>query len=326
MKAKGKPFRTSQDVYNQIRFDPRLEGMRFVIGFESRFDGMKEIQFEHFQPGTEIPWHRIWYVRAGENTVWDRRNRIDLLSSPEALDITSDDQAAANTAENGPVKEMKGKDLMKLGLTPGPAMGVALRLLPKAVKRLGEEGAKGALRSVLEQPEAHLDHEYFADLAAKLVEINRPPAFTERETPAPYRVYGTGLEAGALEQMANAVSLPVAVRGALMPDAHMGYGLPIGGVLAVDNAVIPYAVGVDIACRMKLSILDVPVDALEKRGDWLESALERETRFGTGGSFERPNAHDVLDMDWNVTRVTASVADKARKLGIPVYRFSSGGA
>ena len=40
-----------------------------------------------------------------------------------------------------------------------------------------------------------------------------------------------------------------------MPDAHVGYGLPIGGVLALDGAVVPYAVGVDIACRMKLSVL-----------------------------------------------------------------------
>ena len=55
--------------------------------------------------------------------------------------------------------------------------------------------------------------------------------------------------------MKNAAQLPVSVRGALMPDAHLGYGLPIGGVLAVRNAVIPYAVGVDIACRMKLSVL-----------------------------------------------------------------------
>ena len=62
--------------------------------------------------------------------------------------------------------------------------------------------------------------------------------------------------------MKNACKLPVAVSGALMPDAHVGYGLPIGGVLATKNAVIPYAVGVDIACRMKLTVLDLPVNAL----------------------------------------------------------------
>ena len=63
---------------------------------------------------------------------------------------------------------------------------------------------------------------------------------------------GRGLDPAAENQMAR-LPVPVAVAGALMPDAHVGYGLPIGGVLATDNAVIPYAVGVDIACRMKLS-------------------------------------------------------------------------
>ena len=58
-----------------------------------------------------------------------------------------------------------------------------------------------------------------------------------------------------MQQMYAASKLPVAVAGALMPDAHHGYGLPIGGVLATENAVIPYGVGVDIGCRMCLSIL-----------------------------------------------------------------------
>ena len=48
-----------------------------------------------------------------------------------------------------------------------------------------------------------------------------------------------------------------------MADAHIGYGLPIGGVLATRNSVIPYAVGVDIACRVKLSVLDLPPEMLE---------------------------------------------------------------
>jgi len=65
--------------------------------------------------------------------------------------------------------------------------------------------------------------------------------------------------------MDNAMRLPVAVAGALMPDAHVGYGLPIGGVLATEGAVIPYAVGVDIACRMRLSLYDVSPIVLEQR-------------------------------------------------------------
>ena len=58
-----------------------------------------------------------------------------------------------------------------------------------------------------------------------------------------------------------------------MPDAHVGYGLPIGGVLALDGAVIPYAVGVDIACRMKLSILDLPPATLDDKFNLYKEAL-----------------------------------------------------
>lgn len=69
--------------------------------------------------------------------------------------------------------------------------------------------------------------------------------YSERKEKAPWKLWGTEkVEARALEQMDEAVSLPISVGGALMPDAHQGYGLPIGGVLATKNAVIPYAVGV----------------------------------------------------------------------------------
>src|SRR5918997_3017590 len=93
---------------------------------------------------------------------------------------------------------------------------------------------------------------------------------------APYRIWGArDLEPDAIQQLKNACKLPVAVSGALMPDAHVGYGLPIGGVLATRNAVIPYAVGVDIACRMKMSVLDLPVKALTDDQSRLSRAIER---------------------------------------------------
>ena len=60
--------------------------------------------------------------------------------------------------------------------------------------------------------------------------------------PIKYRQWGEGLESEAVKQMDNACRLPISVAGALMPDAHVGYGLPIGGVLATENAVIPFAV------------------------------------------------------------------------------------
>ncbi|MBI3877755.1 MAG: RtcB family protein, partial [Verrucomicrobia bacterium] len=105
--------------------------------------------------------------------------------------------------------------------------------------------------------------------------------------------------------------LPVSVAGALMPDAHVGYGLPIGGVLATDNAVIPYAVGVDIACRMKMTVLDIPVRDLERHQDRLTRAIEAETRFGIGANFKNRREHEVMDADWLVSSVTKQNKDRA---------------
>lgn len=132
-----------------------------------------------------------------------------------------------------------------------------------------------------------------------------------RISSAPWRQWGVDLESQAVQQMENACRLPVSVAGALMPDAHVGYGLPIGGVLATDNAVIPYAVGVDIACRMKLTVLDAPVSTLRGEGKRLANAIESETRFGMGSAFKTPLEHEVMERDWSVTPVTKRLRDKA---------------
>lgn len=131
--------------------------------------------------------------------------------------------------------------------------------------------------------------------------------------PAPWRRWGKDLDEQSIAQMERACQLPISVAGALMPDAHVGYGLPIGGVLATSNAVIPYAVGVDIACRMKLTVLDIPASALGKEHEKrrLSQAIERETRFGVGAAFKQPQQHPVMDRDWSVSPVTRHYRDKA---------------
>ena len=59
------------------------------------------------------------------------------------------------------------------------------------------------------------------------------------------------LEEGALQQAKDLANLSIAYRHiAIMPDAHQGYGMPIGGVMATENAIVPNAVGVDIGCGM----------------------------------------------------------------------------
>ena len=130
---------------------------------------------------------------------------------------------------------------------------------------------------------------------------------------APYRIWGENLDVEAVRQMDDACSLPISIKGALMPDAHKGYGLPIGGVLAVDGAVIPYAVGVDIGCRVKMSILDLPFKEYEKRRDIFKIALETKTCFGVGQTFTRPKNHGVMDEDWSFSQKVGSLKDKAWK-------------
>ena len=168
--------------------------------------------------------------------------------------------------------------------------------------RLHEEVA-----AIVANPSAFVGDPLRGEFAKVLLNAPPPP----RAEPVKYRQWGEGLEHDAVMQMEKACLLLVSVAGALMPDAHVGYGLPIGGVLATDNAVIPYAVGVDIACRVKMTVLDIPVRDLQQKQDRLTRAVETETRFGVGASFKERRAHDVLDADWTASPVTKQNRDKA---------------
>ncbi|WP_206598708.1 RtcB family protein [Rufibacter ruber] len=129
------------------------------------------------------------------------------------------------------------------------------------------------------------------------------------------KVYGGHeIEGSAKKQMELAMRLPVAVQGALMPDAHAGFGLPIGGVLAVDKAVVPYAVGVDIGCRMALSVFDLPEKYLLTHTYQLKQALKEFTHFGITGGLEFMQEHEVLDSpDFQLTPLLRKLHGKAVK-------------
>ncbi len=192
-------------------------------------------------------------------------------------------------------------DAARRGIESARAGGVP----PKKIRR--------TLRRLVRNPEAKLELSHFSGLAEVLASMEAlpPPPTIPGGKRAPFKQWGKKLDPKSIEQLTNACSLPIAVRGALMPDAHVGYGLPIGGVLATDNAVIPYAVGVDIACRMKMTVLDLPQDTLRKRVDALRGAIEQETRFGIGAHFKERRQHSVMDRDWGVSPATQQHKDKA---------------
>lgn len=178
---------------------------------------------------------------------------------------------------------------------------------------LGKTDLRAVVRRLAEDPTAFASDPVWGRLAAALTESAGPSACTPLDTPVPWRNWGIGLEPESVAQMERACTLPVAVRGALMPDAHVGYGLPIGGVLATENAVVPYAVGVDIACRMRLSVLDMPAATLgtPHGREQLTRAIESQTKFGVGAGFTRRREHAVMDADWSVSPVTRTGKDRA---------------
>ena len=191
--------------------------------------------------------------------------------------------------------KLTGNDLLQLGYPQGKAIGEALALQQTAFKGKEREHLVTLFQRVLEQPANYTEHPVLATVAQALITPPSPQPIELKPANQPYTVYGAeGIEAGARAQMATAMRLPVAVAGALMPDAHQGYGLPIGGVLAAENAVIPYGVGVDIGCRMCMTIYDLPASFLEEKRDGLKNLLNANTRFGKA-TFQNPREHAVLD-------------------------------
>ena len=91
----------------------------------------------------------------------------------------------------------------------------------------------------------------------------------------PTHIYAEVLEDEALAQFTSAMDHPYVVSGALMPDAHTGYTLPIGAVVAVKDHICPAFVGYDIGCGMcavKLDITELPY-SLESIRDSILTAI-----------------------------------------------------
>jgi len=84
----------------------------------------------------------------------------------------------------------------------------------------------------------------------------------------PIKLWLNDIEQGALDQALNLAKLPFAYKWiAIMPDSHVGYGMPIGGVMATDRVIIPAAVGVDIGCGMtawKSDLTELDVDEIKR--------------------------------------------------------------
>jgi tRNA-splicing ligase RtcB len=194
--------------------------------------------------------------------------------------------------------KLRGKDLRAIGYPEGPVISIAMNIMEKQFKFEKEDNVMNLLRSILASPVEYADDAILGLIAQQLLpKPNREGIEISLNTSGiAFNIFGSeGVEQGAIHQMYQAARLPIAVAGALMPDAHQGYGLPIGGVLATDNAVIPYGVGVDIGCRMCLSVFDIDPRELVQKEQYFTRELKDATLFGGGRQFDQSASHEVLD-------------------------------
>jgi poly(A) polymerase len=83
-KPEKQKMATIAEVYNRIIWDTRLNRNLFIAGFHERIaDGIREKPLAQWDDNSDIPWHRVRYIRCGEAIVWDRDDRIDLISTDD---------------------------------------------------------------------------------------------------------------------------------------------------------------------------------------------------------------------------------------------------
>jgi tRNA-splicing ligase RtcB (3'-phosphate/5'-hydroxy nucleic acid ligase) len=194
---------------------------------------------------------------------------------------------------------LKAKELSKIGYTNDQTRSLVMNIVSRHFKHHSKEDLVTLLTAIKACPEAYVSDPITGKIAATFLdlEVERPfKVYSLSSQPGPLAVVGSKeIEGMAKRQMEGAMVLPITVRGALMPDAHTGYGLPIGSVLAVSGAVIPFGVGVDIGCRMALSILDESDSFLRRYSHQVKVALKENTHFGMEGGLDLPQEHAVLD-------------------------------
>lgn len=192
--------------------------------------------------------------------------------------------------------KIKGRDLIQLGFPKNNSVNIALGLISQYRKKEKKDAILREAKQVLSEPEKFANDAIWGKVVEGLlnpVEVKMQELNTHR---APFAIFGENeIDEESKRQLYTALKLPVSVRGALMPDAHSGYGLPIGGVLAAENAIIPYGVGVDIGCRMALTIFDAPASFFMGREFQLRKILSEHTKFGMSEVHKTKNEHAVMD-------------------------------
>src|SRR5690554_2041133 len=187
------------------------------------------------------------------------------------------------------MKKITGKDLLRIGFEESIILGTVLNFCENYQGDLNKGEVLSGLKRLIQTPELTPEDSPFYELSQEIIRLQKElekDLIPLDESPKEFSIFGVEhIEEGALKQMQTAMKLPVSVAGALMPDAHHGYGLPIGGVLATKNAIIPYGVGVDIGCRMALSVYDIDELFFMENQAKFKRELIAQSNFGAGNGF-----------------------------------------
>lgn len=197
------------------------------------------------------------------------------------------------------MNNIKLKQLSKIGYTNNQARSIAIEVISRHYKHHSSQEVMDILFNIKNNPKDYVHDEILNKIAFCFTEQVMDTNFECFELLAeakPLKSFGAkNIDTTAKLQMDIALKLPITVRGSLMPDAHAGYGLPIGGVLAADNAVIPYGIGVDIGCRMAMTLYEANEKAFNQYHYQLKTALKEWTHFGMEGGLDVKQEHEVLD-------------------------------
>ncbi len=214
--------------------------------------------------------------------------------------------------------KLRAREVEKAGYTDDDIISLIINIAKKHYKQPEKQEILKTIKDIRENPAAFASHPVFKPLVEILTGMPakavKSPSYEIKlnDEKKEYQIFGPeAIEKEAIEQMETAMRLPVTVAGALMADAHSGYGLPIGGVLATKNAIIPFGVGMDIGCRMCLSVFDLPPAFIDNNRDRLKKILIENTRFGHA-EFSGKKEHPVLDRrEFNEIAFLRSLKDNA---------------
>jgi len=213
--------------------------------------------------------------------------------------------------------KLRSKDFKKIEIYSNQTISIAMSILKKHFKHYTNEEQLEIIKNIKADPESYLLNPILDKIAFEFYEDDRKEDefMVIEERDVELNVFGRPLiKSNAYQQMKTALKLPIVEKAALMPDSHLGYGIPIGGVLATKDAIIPFAIGMDIGCRMSLTLYDVTERFFNKHEHKFKQSIINNTAFGLSKIVGIKQEHEFLDRDvFNGTPLLKSLKSKAAK-------------